>query len=289
MRMVSIFNYHDFRVYLKDYFEEQKSQHVHFSYSYFSEKIGFNNKGFLYNIINKSKKLSSSHVAKLCAAMKLDLEERYYFEALVAYCQATTASERSRYFNLLASINAEKPDNAPCQTINRDQYAYFAKWYHSAIRSLIGLHPNKNDAKWIAQRLRAPLKGWEIRRSIKLMQRLGLLHENDKGELVLDNRIISTGSDAQAAGLLDFYLQHLELAAEALRNIPRDKRRFEGITLGISKKSYDMLCAEFSVFIEKALAIAKNDTEADSVYQCMLQLYPLTKPLRKEKSREKSA
>lgn len=287
--MISIVNYLDFRAFLKDYFKEQKSLHSCFSYEYFARKIGFRNKGFLYNIINKSKSLSRSHIFKLCSAIDLSAMECRYFETLVAYSKASTARERSHYFQALMSLKAPVHGSAPQQLIDQDQFAYYAHWYHSAIRSLIGINPRKNDAKWLASRLRVPLKGWEVRRSIRLMQRLGLIQKDIEGTLSLSNRIISTGNDIKAVGLIDYYLQHLDLAGRALQDVPRDERHFEGITLGISKKSYDLIRAEFSTFIDKALTIAHNDAGADSVYQCMLQLYPLTKPSRKEVSDEKSA
>jgi uncharacterized protein (TIGR02147 family) len=284
--MISVFNYLDFRAFLKDFFKEQKSLHSCFSYQYLSNKAGFNNKGFIYNIINGTKRLSSSHVFKLCSAMDLSKQECGYFEALVAYNQAATAHEQSHYFQKLFSLSSQSTQRSATQIINSDQYAYYSKWYHSAIRSLIGLYPDKNDAKWLSKKLRPSIKGWEVRRSIKLLLRLGLLRTTAKGTLELSNPIVSTGPDAQASGLLDFYLQHLDLASDALQNIPREKRRFEGVTLGISRESYDRICAEFALFTEKILSIARENKAADSVYQCMLQLYPLTKNVIKEKSDE---
>lgn len=284
--MTAVYDYLDFRSFLKDYFKEQKSLHSCFSYRYFAGKAGFRNKGFIYNIINGTKPLSTSHVFKLCSAMNLDKTACSYFETLVAYNQALTARERSHFFQLLSSIRSRINGHTPLQIISRDQYAYYSKWYHSAIRALIGMHPDKNDAKWLSKRLYPAIKGWEVRRSIKLLLRLGLLHATNHGTLELSNPIIATGPDARAAGLLDFYLQHLELASDALQNTPRDKRRFEGVTLGISRASYDLICTEFALFIDKILSIAREDKAADSVYQCMLQLYPLSKKTLKEKPDE---
>jgi uncharacterized protein (TIGR02147 family) len=286
--MLSVFDYLDFHAFLKAFFKEQKSLHSCFSYQYFADKAGFKNKGFIYNIINGAKRLSPSHVFKLSSAMDLDSTACRYFETLVAYNQAITARERSHFYQILLSMRDQTSRPAPSHIISRDQYAYFSKWRHSAIRSLIGMHPDKNDAKWLSKQLHPSIKGWEVRRSIKLLLRLGLLRMTDQGTLELSNPLISTGPEAQAAGLLDFYLQHLDLASDALQNTPRDNRRFEGVTLGISKKSYDRICAEFALFSEKLFAIAGEDKAADCVYQCMLQLYPLTKNSLKEKPDEKA-
>ena len=46
--MINIFEYQNYRLYLKDYYQEQKSTKKYFSYRYFSKKAGINAPAFLY-------------------------------------------------------------------------------------------------------------------------------------------------------------------------------------------------------------------------------------------------
>ena len=39
----------------------------------------------------------------------------------------------------------------------RDQYEFYSKWYHSAIRSLIDMYPFKDDYSWLAKNVYPPI------------------------------------------------------------------------------------------------------------------------------------
>jgi uncharacterized protein (TIGR02147 family) len=142
---------------------------------------------------------------------------------------------------------------------------------------LTGIHSHKKDYQCLGRHLYPAIQGKDLKKSIDLLVRLGLLRRTTEGTYTLSNAMISTGHEVRNVALTNFYLQHLALASDALKTLPGDKRRFEGITLGISRKSYGLICTEFKSFVERIHSIAAEDTDADSVYQLMLQLYPLTK------------
>ena len=83
--MVIVFDYLDFRKYLRAYYREHKKQNCFFSYQVLTEKAGFNNRGFVYNIIKGTKKLTKSHCYKLSQALGHSKKEAEYFENIVAY------------------------------------------------------------------------------------------------------------------------------------------------------------------------------------------------------------
>lgn len=275
--MALIFDYLDFRKFLQDYFAEQKTLHPCFSYKYFATKAGLRNKGFIYNIVNGSKKLSSSNIFKLCTAMDFGKKECAYFENLVSFNQAETPVERDHFFKQMETTKEHIIHPSRIQLVRKDQYELYSRWYHSAIRALIGVHPEKKDFAWLGRQLHPAVRGRDVKKSVELLVRLGLLRLTAEGTYELSNPTISTGHEVRSVALLDFYLQHCALASDALKTLPGTKRRFEGITLGISEKSYGLICEEFETFIQKTLSIAAQDKEADMVYQCMLQLYPLSK------------
>ena len=47
--MISIFEYLDYRKYLKDYYDNRKTEDSAFSYQSFADKAGLTNRGFIYN------------------------------------------------------------------------------------------------------------------------------------------------------------------------------------------------------------------------------------------------
>jgi len=274
--MALIFEYLDFRKFLKDYFEEKKIHCPFFSYKYFAGKAGFNNKGFMYNIINGLKKLSTSNVLKLCSALQLDKKECEYFRNLVAMNQASSPVEKDHFFKQMEGIK-KQPKKPDVWIVRKDQYEFYSKWHHSAVRALIGMHQGQKDPAWFGRRLHPAISGREARRSIELLLRLGFISQKSDGFYALCSKTISTGQEVKGIALYNFYLQHTGLVSNAIKGLTKNCRRFEGVTLGISRQSYEKIGAEFESFVDKALSIAEQDKEADRVYQLMLQLYPLTK------------
>jgi uncharacterized protein (TIGR02147 family) len=281
--MPVIFDYTDFRQFLRDYYTEQKKALRCFSYKYFANKAGLANKGFIYNIINGKKRLSRTHVFGLCAAMRFDKKESDYFENMVAFNQAVSPAEREHFFKHMQGTKESGGKQTRVQLVRTDQYEFYSKWYHSVIRSLIGMHKKAEDTRWIAKHLNPHLSVWDVRRSIRLLKRLGLIIKTNDGTHTISNPSISTGHDVQNVALYSFYLQHLHLASEALKKQPGEKRNFGGITMGISRKSYDRICTELHSFMEKMMAIAEEDKNADSAYQLNFQFYPMSNTASKEK------
>jgi uncharacterized protein (TIGR02147 family) len=277
-----IFDYTDFRQFLRDFYALQKKSLKCFSYKYFSNKAGFKNKGFIYNIFNGTKRLSKTNVFRLCSAMNLNQHECDYFENMVAYNQATSPDEREHFFRRMQSAKVPGRKRTKTQIVRSDQYEFYSQWHHSVIRSLVDLQNAGDDYKWLAKHVRPQISAWDARRSLELLKRLGLVVKTPGGAYKIKDRSISTGHDVRSTALFAFYLQHLKLAADALQKVPRDKRNFSGITLGISKATYDRICEELRALFEKIMAMVEEDKNADSVYQLNFQLYPVSSTVKKE-------
>jgi uncharacterized protein (TIGR02147 family) len=56
--MPNIFNYLNYRDFLKDYYEEHKAKSPCFSYKYLANKAGFKSKSFFHEVITGKKNLS---------------------------------------------------------------------------------------------------------------------------------------------------------------------------------------------------------------------------------------
>ena len=69
----------------------------------------------------------------------------------------------------------------------------------------------------------------------------------------------------------------MELASKALRELPRDKRNFSGLTLGISPNAYKKICEIIHSTQEKILEVAEKDTDPNSVYQLNFHFFPVSR------------
>jgi hypothetical protein len=76
------------------------------------------------------------------------------------------------------------------------------------------------------------------------------------------DRTITASSEIVQLGLLNFQVQTAELALEAIREMTREKRSVSGLTMGISRKTYDLR------LITSLADYAALDTDGVEVRSC---------------------
>ena len=97
MKQVTIFEYDNYRAYLRDLYKFYKETKPQFSYRYFSQKAGFRSPNFLQLVIEGKRNLSPESVEKFTHALKLGKKEAEFFRVLVYLNQARTVSEKKIY------------------------------------------------------------------------------------------------------------------------------------------------------------------------------------------------
>ena len=205
--MPDIFTYTDYRKFLSDYYAERKAANPLFSYKVFSNLAKFPNKGFLYNVISGKKNLSKSSAVRLSEAMKLSAREAEYFDNLVFFNQAQTFAERKLFYERLTNYKSNRTGAANTRQTRMDQYAFYSKWYISAIRSLLDMHPFKDDYKLLAKSVFPAVTKSQARKAIELMAKLGMIHRKKAAPWQLADKSITAGKEVTALGLQDFQYQ----------------------------------------------------------------------------------
>lgn len=274
--MPDIFAYTDYRKFLADYYAEHKAQNASFSYQTFSDKAGLPNRGYVHNIIAGKKSLSKSAAVKLAQAMKLNAREADYFDNLVSFNKAKSLRERNYFFEKINAIKSTKPGSATVREMLKNQYEFYANWYLSVIRSLIDMHPFKNDYAWLAKSVYPPIKPKQAQRAVALLAKLGMIKKGRGGVYEVVDKTITAGKEIMQLGLVNFQLQTTQLAVKAIEELPKEKRSASGLTLGISHKTYEVMCKEIEAFQAKLLDLAEQDKEADNVYQINFHFFPIS-------------
>ena len=90
--MKSVFEYLDYRVYLKDFYEEKKSHQSFFSYRLFGNKVGVD-PSYLAKVFLKVRHIADESVGSFISFCGLKEKEAEYFEALVHFIKAKSHSK----------------------------------------------------------------------------------------------------------------------------------------------------------------------------------------------------
>ena len=86
----SIFEYDNYRDFLRAYYLSAKAENKNFSFRYFSRISGFKSSNFLNLVMKGKSNISIDSIDRLVQAMKLNKEESTFFKNLVHFNQSET-------------------------------------------------------------------------------------------------------------------------------------------------------------------------------------------------------
>ncbi len=185
--MKSIFEYLNYREYIGDYYEEKKRKGS-FSYRLFAKQAGFVSPVFIKMVIEGKSKLSRESAAKLAKVMGLTKENRKFFHQLVMFNQAEDIDGKMSHLAEMKLLTRE----LKIHQLNSDQLEFYSSWYHPVIRELVGMFKSAKNPKEIAEHIIPHISEEEVNSSIRILSRLGLLTENDVGELEPEDSMVSS-------------------------------------------------------------------------------------------------
>jgi uncharacterized protein (TIGR02147 family) len=271
--MESIYAYTDYRLFLKDYLAEKKSQNHGFSLKTISDKAGFKARDYILRVMNGTRNLSQSGCFKLSEALHLSEKEINYFINLVAFNQADTPREKEFFYLKLAEICK----HGKRQKVRSDQFAYFSEWYYSALRSILPVIDFHDDYTAIGKFLIPQLTASEVEKAIHFLLELGLLEKDASGTYHVSTSQLDAGEAVKTVAMVRFHKQSLDLARRAIDSFKPDERDITGVTLSLSKTGFDRIREELALLRKKVMYIAEQDNHEEAAYQLNMQLFPLSK------------
>lgn len=275
--MNPIFSYIDYRLFLRDYYEEQKKTSRFFSYRYFAQKADINSPNFLKQVIESKRNLTPLTINKFIPALKFNEKEAQFFRHLVLFNQAKTAQEKQEHYVVMLSMMQTVKE----QRLNALQHEYYNHWFVPVIRELACLVDFKGDYKKLAEALVPAISVSEARFAVGLLKKLCMIEQLPNGTYKQTAAAIISDSSVARMAVRSFNREMLKKAELSLDNTPVEERQIFGVTIGISDACYDVLVAEMVAFRDRIVSIVNSDINSNSVYQMHLQLFPLSKHLEK--------
>lgn len=280
----NLYEYLDYRQFLKNWFADAKKRNPRFSHRDFARQSNITTPNFLQMVLQRKLNLNSSTLCKVAAGIGLTKRQEQYFEALVGYDQAKTFPERDKYYQRMLRLKKASPQTV----LHRSQYAYYSAWHHSALRALLGyvkFNPRKDDFASLGKMLYPNITASQVRKSINLLEKLDLVKKNTCGDYVQSTPSISTGAGKKSVEIVKHQMDVINLAKAALNDLPVECRDVSTLTLNISAKGFEAIRDKIGAMRKEIIQIACKDDLDDRVYQLNIQLFPLTNPKKERQKR----
>jgi uncharacterized protein (TIGR02147 family) len=267
----TIFEYSDFREFLRDRWSYFKTQDRKFSLRYFARVAGFKSHNFLKHVLSGKSCLSDESIEKFAKAMKLNREEKQFFRNLVLFNQAKVASEKQRYGEeLLRSKSFRK-----IFPLAEAQFNYFNHWYFIPIREFVTLEGFKEDYEWIAQKIVPPIKPTEAEKAVRELLALGMLERDEQGRLKQRASFLSTSDEVSSSAIAQYHREMIKRAAESIDNVPREKRDISNMTITVSEETAAVIKEKIQNFRKELIELVSQGDSPEAVYQINFQMFPL--------------
>ncbi|MGZ6398652.1 MAG: TIGR02147 family protein [Bdellovibrio sp.] len=267
----SIYEYDNYRQFLRDFYEHSRQADSKFSFRYFAKLAGFQSPNYLKLVMDGRRNLALPGIEKCAVALKFNEEEKFFFTNLVLLNQATSIDEKQEYAAELLSCKGYKK----LHPLQEHQFIYLTKWYMVPIREMVNWRQFKEDPEWIAKHLCPPISSEEAKEALETLFAINLLKRDTHGNIIQAESHLSTGDEVTGAYAAQFHREMMIKAAESIDLISRDKREISAITLGITEKNIKIVKDMVQQFRKDLLEVAGQEQGSTRIYQLNLQFFPL--------------
>lgn len=280
---IRIFDYLNYRDFLRDYYDMKKQQGRGFSLRQFAKIAGLGSPGYLKMVIEGERNLRPKTIHQFIQALRLNGKEAKYFENLVLFNQAKDEKEKDLYFQRLT----EMYPRTQFTELEKDQYEFLSDASYVTIHQMMTLKDFDDDIEWIAKRIYPHRRPGEIKKAIQVLERLGLVGLDETGKHEPKDVTIRTPAEVPGLDVLKYHRGMLNDAKTAMTVFPASACDITALTIPLPRKALPKFKKKIEEFRESLMEwISSEYQEFDEVYQLNLQLFPVTWKRKKQSNGE---
>ena len=268
-----LFDYDNFRLFLRDFIAEEKRIRPGFSQKMLSQRLGLGSPTMLSLVLKGDRNLGEATLQKLPAGLGLAGRPAAFLVALARFNQARRLEERESTFQELKRI---RKSGRFARTLAH-QFPYWDEWYHVVVRELVVHSRWGGDFARLGSLVRPPITAEKARQSVAHLCALGLLVASPDGSYAQSDPVVSA-EGAPPALLREFKREMILRGLEAMESVPPRERHFSTATISISRASFALLSSRIDALRAEFLQAA-HDEDPEVVVQVSFQAFPLSRPI----------
>ncbi len=272
---INIYDYSDYRKFLQEFYELEKSLDSSFSYRVFAAAVGMD-ASLLLKILQGKRHISPKCIDDFVNFFHFKDAKAEYFREMIAYGKAKNDKDVRSHFETL-----QKMRPAACRELDEARYRYFQQWYYPMIRSALDVfnYRGTQDAAALGECCIPKLSASQVENAVDALLQLGLARANKDGRVVPTDAHLKTMEHWLSACISDYQSSIAELAGKSIQNTPKEKRDISTLTMALDSQQIDKI-REILAKTRKAIVNVVNAMPpqiCDSVYQLNFQLFPMMK------------
>ncbi|MCF0223554.1 MAG: TIGR02147 family protein [Fibrobacter sp.] len=276
--MKQIFEYTDYREWLRDAFEDFKQRKSIISWRYMAMKIGAD-PGNLLRMSQGKIHLSTNFIKPTAEFFELGEKETAYWTEMVLFGRAKTDAEALNHYEKMQALKG-----VSLKYLAKKELEFYRHWYYNAIRSIIGICKFKDDYQGLAESCTPPITESEARDAVQLLSELNMISTDREGYWKVSDTFVSTGGNWRSEAVRGFQSETIRLAGESLERHQPYLRDISTVTMTFNMNDIQLIREKIKEFRSDLLRLSQEGSGDDTVFQLNVQLFPLafTKPLKEK-------
>ena len=273
---VSVYNFKNYRDFLKAFYQDKKKLNPRYSYAVFAQKAGLASPNYLKRVVDGTRKITHNNIRNFITGLSLSKRETDFFEKLVFFNQSEQKEAKEFYFGELSKLS-NKNDHSAFK-IDADYYEYLSNWFYVAIHEMVHLRDFEEDPKWITSHLKHKVTKPQVKRALELLQKMGLLKRDSIGKLKQTHPQLQYLKEVKNLAIQKFHKQMMELAKISIDKDNVSEREPSSVTLCVKEGEYVAIKKRIEEFCEEInTKFSCLPREGAAVLQINFQLFSLTR------------
>lgn len=270
MKTPDLFDYNNFRAFLKAYAQDRKRDSASWSYGVWARKLGLKGTASLTMVINGQRDPGPKMVESLIEYFEFRPRQAQFFKTLVKLGKLkSSATEKAQIWGHL------KKEGEP-KILDLATFSAVSEWYYYVIYQLSEMPGQVWDEDWIQSQLRFPVDKRYLTAALKNLEQLKIIERTPDNKIKKIEQAIDTTNDVASEAIKRYHEQTLDLAQKSIRTVPIDLREFSSLTIAVNSEALMQAKELIRQFKREFDEIMSLHREKDAVYQLQIQLFPLT-------------
>ena len=272
---INVYDYTDYRKFLQEFYELEKSLDPTFSYRVFAAAVNID-ASLLVKILQAKRHVSSKGIEPFIDFFRFKVAKAEYFREMVAYNKAKSDEQVRKHFETL-----QKMRPTASRELDEARYRYFQQWYYPVVRSALDVfdYHGPQDAAMLGECCVPKLTAVQVQKAVDALLQLGLARCRKDGRVVPTEAHLRTQEHWLSATISDYQESIAELARDSIGSIPKENRDISTLTMALDSSQIQKI-RDILAETRKSIVSVVNAMPAqicDSVYQLNFQLFPMMK------------
>ncbi len=269
----NIYQYDDFRLFLKDLFQFRKDKDPDYSYRKFARDAELSNPGYLLDVIVGKRTLSDVAFGKTIKAFALEEAEIEFFRLLVDFGQSKKEHERQAFYqDILYRRNRSR-----FARISPKLVKYYQDYHYPLVRCALEAFEFTGDYETLGSAFDPPIAPASLKKYVRDLCEWELIKQDGHGRYKVTDSFVEPPA-TMAALVRRLNREWILQAADAPFKYPVEERHVSTLLLMVSETTRKLVKDKIESFRQDILKLVDKDKgSASGIMQLSLQYFPKTK------------